>query len=159
MNVEFKKTLSDIDVILAEMDEELTNRVPLEFRKLIHNEKLEGYVPNIDVTVPIEDQELSQQTKDFLALLYLKYWCKDEEEKREIKDTLNRNEANYQKELAEKYNYEKLFEKKENPQKEVAEEIAEPDYEPQNQMVEYKESIVTKIINRLKDIVYNIFRR
>ena len=160
MNVEFRRTLCDIDVILEEMDDELTNRVPQEFRKLIHEEKLDGYVPNIDVTVPLEEQELSQKTKDFLALLYLKYWCEDEEERRAFKDTLNQNEAARQKELAEKYSYEKLFEKKEEAQSEIKqeEEVIEAP-EEMTQMVEYKESIVTKILNKFKEVISNIFRR
>ena len=67
MTVEFKKTLSDIDVILNEMDDELTNKVPEEFRRVIHNQKLDGYTPQIRTDIPIEEQQLSQETKSFLA--------------------------------------------------------------------------------------------
>jgi hypothetical protein len=158
MTVEFKKTLSDIDVILNEMDDELTNKVPEEFRRVIHNQKLDGYTPQIRTDIPIEEQQLSQETKSFLAMLYLKYWCENEDERRAFKDVLNQNEALYQKELAEKYSYDKLFNKEDTNQKEVAEETEEKKIEtPEEpvQMIEYKESFFTKIINKIK----SLFRR
>lgn len=36
-------------------------------------------------------------------MLYIYYWCKDEEERKELKKTLIENEKKYQKELEEKY--------------------------------------------------------
>ena len=44
-----------------------------------------------------------------IILLYLNYWCKDENEILEVKNILNENEDRYQVELREKYNSDNIF--------------------------------------------------
>ena len=70
------------------------------------------------------------------------YWS-NEEEKREIIKQLNENEKKYQEELREKYNPDNLFKNKD-----IKAEITEQPVA----MVEYKESIFRRIINRIKII-------
>lgn len=159
MNNSYKRTLADIDIILSGLDEETRNKVPKQFRELIRNDKLEGYESNIKLDIPLEHQTLHPDTQGFMAMLYLKYWCETEEEKQSIMSTLSDNERKYQEQLSEKYSYENLFK---NTKKE---EIVQP--EPvavaaavtvdnvNTQMVEYKESFIKRILDK----IFSFFRR
>ena len=146
---EYNKTLCDIDLILNELDENERNKIPKKLRKLIQENKLEDYNSNIDTSIPLEEQELSENTKAFLAMLYLNYWCTSENEKNEIIGELTDNEAQYQKELSEKYSVDKLFVSK---QKEVSQEEKQAETK---ELIPYKESIIKKILNK----IFSFFRR
>lgn len=169
MTNEFKQTLCDIDVILNALPEEDRNKVPMKLRKIIEENKLENYESNIRVDITIEDQDIHPETQTFLAMLYLNYWCKDEEEKKELNNLLAENEARYQKELNEKY---EVF--KDTTQQKVTQENVSMRDETksgenistrtttttttelqENQMVVYKENFIKRILNK----VFNFFRR
>ena len=84
MTNENRRTFSDIDIILNALPEEDRNKVPLKLRKFISENKLENYESNIRINIPIEEQDIHPDTQTFLGMLYLNYWCKDEEEKKEM---------------------------------------------------------------------------
>lgn len=159
MDESYKRTLSDIDLILSQLSEEEKNKIPRKMRLFIHENKLENYIPNIKINIPIEDQELHMDTKAFLAMLYLNYWCKDEQEKRELILKLDENEKLYQKQLEEKYSIEKIFETRQrelNSQTKENEELIEKtDFESNKHMIPYKESIIKKVWNK----IIEFFRR
>lgn len=157
MNNSYKRTLADIDIILSGLDEETRNKVPKQFRDLIHNDKLEGYESNIKINVPLEHQQLHPDTQAFMAMLYLKYWCESEEEKQELIASLNDNEKKYQQQISEQYNYDNLFKNPKNDN--VAQPVsvaAAVTVDNQNmQMVEYKESFIKRILDK----IFHFFRR
>lgn len=85
---------------------------------------------------------ISEKAKSILAVIYQDYLC-DDDEIDEFNQLLLENEAEYQEELREKYNPDDVFKNKK--------EAEEPDSNAENmQMVEYKESIFKKIINKIK---------
>lgn len=157
MNNSYKRTLADVDIILSGLDEGTRNKIPKQFRELIHNDKLEGYESNIKMDIPLEHQTLHPDTQAFMAMLYLKYWCESEEERQSIMATLSENERKYQQQLSEKYSYENLFK---NTKKE---EIVEPQpvavaatVDNRNTgMIEYKESFIKRILDK----IFSFFRR
>lgn len=148
----YRITLCDIDLILKELDEETKNKIPAKMRSFIHENKSQNYISNIDTKIPLENQKLRKETKAFLAMLYLNYWCVTQEEKEEFKAQLNQNEIDYQKELQEKYSVENLFKK---PKEEVVENTEINEDVEETAMVEYKESIFRKILNK----IFSFFRR
>lgn len=151
MNNSYKRTLADIDIILLGLDEQTRNKVPQKFRELIHNDKLEGYESNIKTNIPLEHQTLHPDTQAFMAMLYLNYWCESEEEKQTIMATLSDNEKKYQQQLSEKYSYENLFKntKKEEIVEPVAVATAVTAKSENMQMVEYKESFIKRILDKI----------
>ena len=151
MTNEYRKTLCDIDLILEQLSEEERNKVPAKLRKLIHDNKLENYTSNIRVDIPLEDQKLSDNTNAFLAMLYINYWTEDENEKLELQKIFNENEDKYQKELSEKYNVDNLFKNRSTNKVEQSEQPVQE----QNQIVEYKESIIKRILNK----IFSFFKR
>lgn len=161
MTNDFRRTLCDIDIILNALPEEDRNKVPMKLRKLVSENKLENYESNIRIDIPIEEQDVHPDTQTFLAMLYLNYWCKDEDEKRELNKLFAENEKRYQKELNEKY---EVFKESDNAQgntieddeNESEETISKRVVESQeNQIVVYKENIIKRIFNK----VFSFFRR
>lgn len=149
MTNEYRRTLCDIDIILNELRDEERNMIPLKLQKIIHDNRLENYQSQIRTDIPIEQQQLHPDTQDFLAMLYLNYWCKDENEKREFKSVLVGNEEKFQKELSDKYDVYNVF--KQRQEKTTSSEETNKD----TQMIVYKESIIKKILNK----IFALFRR
>lgn len=144
MENNLKTAYSEIYEIFKLIDNEYINKIPIKVKELIINEKDSTFKPNILTNIPLEKQNLQKETFTILTILYLNYWCESESEKQEIinlcndVDILNR----------EKYSYDNLFKKnKEIPIQEVIEE-------KNNLLVEYKESIFTKILNKIKKIFF-----
>ena len=94
------------------MDSYDKNKVPESIRKYFKKEKSKNYNKIIDVNKPIKDQNLKDETLAIIAMLNLKYWCDDEEEKKRLMIIYSENEKKYQNELKEKYDIEKIFELK-----------------------------------------------
>ena len=84
-----------------------------------------------------------------IALLNLQYWCKDEEEKKRLQAIYAQNEKKYQDMLYKKYNPNDIFKKKD-------ETVTENNIKQEEnmQIIEYKESIFKRIINKILDFLY-----
>ena len=133
----------------------------MKLRKFISENKLGNYESGIRIDIPIEEQELDPDTQTFIGMLYLNYWCKDEEEKAELKKIFTENETKVKKELEEKYEVFKKYDTNQTSNLEsdewkseetITETLVEPE---ENKMVVYKESFIRKILNK----VFNFFRR
>ena len=153
MTNEYRRTLSDIDIIINEMEESQKNKIPAKLRKIIHENKLEDYKSNIRTDIPLEEQKIHPDTQAYLAMLYLNYWCEDENEKAELKKTLDENEKIYQKEIEEKYSIENIF--KNRKEKQIIKEEPEEEINEETQIMPYKESFIKKILNK----IFSFFRR
>ena len=94
--------------------------------------------------------KLKDKTKSLITMIYLNYLC-DETQKKNTQLILKNNEEKYQKELREKYNPDNIF--NHNQVIKEKKEIENYTETKQNmQMIEYKESIVRKIINKILKI-------
>lgn len=161
MTNELRQTFCDIEIILNALPEEDRNKVPMKLRKFISENKLENYESEVRIDVPIEEQDLSPDTRTFIGMLYLNYWCKDEEEKAEIKKVFMDNEAKMQKELDEKFEIFKKYDTNQidnelKSEKDMQENVVEAEIKTEeSNMIVYKESIIRKIINK----IFGIFRR
>lgn len=106
---------SEVYEILNLLEDEYKERVPKEVIEFFEQERDKEYYPIIDVNIPLEKQNLKRKTMVVLAILNLNYWCDSEEEKQAILDNFAENEKKKQlaeKELAEKYNPDNLFKKR-----------------------------------------------
>lgn len=140
MENNLKTAYSEIYEILNLIDNEHTNKIPIKVKELIINEKDNSFRPNILTNIPLEKQKLQKETFTILTILYLNYWCESESEKQEIINLCNNIDILNR----EKYSYDNLFKKN----KKIA--IQEVIEEKNNSLVEYKESIFAKILNRIK---------
>lgn len=113
-------------------------KIPQKLITVLSENKIDGYNVDIDLNKQIDEQNVSWEAKILMFIIWRKYWTSEEEAK-DFDKILNEN----QKEFEKKYDPENIFYKNNN------------DYDKKdNQMIEYKESIFTKVINWVK----NIFR-
>ena len=142
LSINARQAYSEIDEFLGLLSIDQRNMIPQKLRELFSQEKDKEYIKGIDPNIPIKDQNLKEETLGLIALLNLQYWCQNEIEKERLKKIYAKNEEEYQKMLQEKFNLDNLFKKKETivEEKEQVECL---------QMVEYKEPLFKKIINRI----------
>lgn len=157
ISINTKQAYSEVDEFLNLLTDEQKNEVPFKLRKMFKEEKDQNYKKNINPKIPIKEQNLKRETLGIIALLNLKYWCKDEDEKQKLKDIYKKNEEEYQKKLEKKYSTD-IFNKKEqsNIQKinNVYDTPNKNNYNILNthentQIIEYKEKWYKKILNKI----------
>lgn len=148
MKSEEKIAYKQLITILNNMEPEYKEKIPKKLMKLFEENSAEDYEFHLDLTRPLQEQELNSKTLALLAMLNLNYWCETEEEKQELIKHYTENERKYQEELRKKYNTDNIFQKnnKENKQEETTEE--------QVALVEHRESVIRKLINKIKSIFH-----
>ena len=149
VSIKTRQAYSEIDEFLGLLSEEQRNEIPKKLREFFKEEKDTEYIKNIDRNIPIKEQNLKEETLAIIALLNLQYWCKDEEEKKRLKVIYAQNEQQYQDMLYEKYNPNDIFKKKEET---VIENHIKQ--EENMQMIEYKEPIFKRIINKILNFLH-----
>lgn len=149
VSMQTRQAYSEIDEFLRLLSEKKRNEIPKKLREFFKEEKDQEYFKNIDINIPIKDQNLRKETLAIIALLNLQYWCKDETEKKRLQAIYAQNEKEYQDMLYKKYNPNDIFKKKD-------EIITENNIETKEnmQMVEYKEPIFKKIINKILNLLH-----
>lgn len=132
---EYKKALSEIDIIISSMPEELSKKIPSNFKETVKKEKDEGYNPDVNYLV-IENHMLPE-TVAILGLVYRDYLCSEgEREKLLFQEEKNLQRLNVQK---DEFNYDDLFKRH---------EIKEP-----MQLVVVKEKWYQKVVDYFKRII------
>lgn len=148
MKSEEKIAYKQLITILNNMEPEYKEKIPKKLMKLFEENSAEDYEFHLDLTRPLQEQELNSKTLALLAMLNLNYWCETEEEKQELIKHYTENERKYQEELRKKYNTDNIFQKnnKKNKQEETTEQ--------QVALVEHRESVIRKLINKIKSIFH-----
>lgn len=104
---------AEVDEILNLLEKEYRERVPEKIRNFFKEEKMPDYNPKIEIGKQLTEQNLKRETMVLLAILNINYWCDSEEEKQMFIDEMAKNEEE-KRELAEKYNPDKLFKNRKN---------------------------------------------
>lgn len=139
VSINTRQAYSEVDEFLGLISNENRNKIPKRLRQFFKEEKDINYIKKINPNVPIKNQELKEETLGIIALLNLQYWCDDENEKKRLKEVYAKNEKLYQEHLQAQFNPNEIFKKKEHIKESVS-------------IVEYKESIIKKLINKIKNI-------
>ena len=129
-NNEFYDALSEIDVILEHM--EITSVFPEKFIEFIKDNKNYNYDFKYDETTSLTNQNITKTTKQILAILYSEYFCTTEQ-KEELENIWIENDK-------------KSIEKSEINHSKQANI-------PNNSMIEYRESLLKKILNKIKELI------
>lgn len=139
LSINTRQAYTEIDNFIELLDEYNRNKIPKKLREFFKKEKDNNYIKIIDSNIPIQEQNLKEETLALIAMLNLQYWCEDEEEKQRLKKVYSENERKYQDVLREKYNPDNLFKNKKKTNADVFST-------QQMSMVEYKkDTIFTKI--------------
>lgn len=138
----------DISVIISMMPTQMKSKISNSFINFIENNKSNNYVSNINPKIPLKEQNIRKETKEMLGIIYRDYLCNDEErinllqeEKREL--------TKLEDEKRKIYNPDNIFKK--NNLKESEEEKS---IKNEVSIVEYKESIIKRIITKIKNLFH-----
>ncbi len=74
------------------IDKKDYDKLPKGLLKYLEENKDKNYHKKVNPNISIEEQSLLPQTLDLIAFLNLKYWCKDEKEKNELRRTYYKND-------------------------------------------------------------------
>ena len=139
VNTEYKIAYSEVLEILKYVSKEEFNKVPQDmlemFKTNASNERQFIYDPN----KTLQEQNVSEIARTIIAILFRDYWATENQRQK----ILNKQNFDREKIKEEMYSTNNIFKKQNIQQKEnsTTNEIA---------MVEYKESIFTKIKNWFK---------
>lgn len=101
-NDKYTKALTELKVILENSEDAIIEKIPKKFIMFIEYNYDKNYSCNIKADIPINEQNILDETRYLIGLVYRSYLC-NENEKQEYDKILRKNEENYQKELHEKY--------------------------------------------------------
>ena len=141
VSINTRQAYSEVDEFLGLISNEHRNKIPKKLREFFREEKDTNYIKGINPNVPIKNQKLKEETLGIIALLNLQYWCEDENEKKRLKEVYAKREKRYQEYLQVQFNPNEIFKKKEPTQESLS-------------IVEYKESIIKKLVNKIKNIFF-----
>ncbi len=148
VSTELSEGISETLDILNHMENTYTEKLPKKFREFLEKNKSVDYIPSLDHSKKINEMNLKEKTKDILAIIYMNYWCTPEQ-KEDYQKVLNENEKRYQEKQKEKYTLDNVFKNKKQSV------IQDKEDDTQVSMIEHKESFISKIVKKIK----NIFKR
>ena len=77
--MEFSKACTDVSFILENMQKKEVNKIPKKIIDLISILKLDDYKSTIDIDKPLEEQDISETTKELISFIYNEYLGTEEE--------------------------------------------------------------------------------
>lgn len=125
--------------VLKYFDFDFLSKISTNFLKFLEElAKNSSKIVKIDKNKKLKEQNVSNECKSLITLIYYTYIA-NTEEKKKIEKIWNENELKYQQELRKKYNPEEIFKRNFNKNKESL------------QMVEIKkENIWIKLLKKIK---------
>ena len=143
MKREYEEAFAEVDEILELMPIDLSIKIPLEFKKIISDNKAQDYVPNLKE--PIEEQQLKHETKVILGLIYRDFIVSPEErEMLQAEDDEAIRKA--EEELRQQYDMENIFQKRKKNKRLEKQEVS-------TDLMVYREpGFLQKLFNMIKGI-------
>ena len=103
------RAYAEVDYIINHMNEKYIEKVPKKILNFFSELKDPNYEVKVNPYIPLQKQGLKRYTLEIIALLHLKYWCEDEERKKELYGIMLRNQEKLEEQMRDKYSVEKLF--------------------------------------------------
>lgn len=150
MELETREIYSEVYQLLNFLGDSYINKLPKSLFNMLKEKRDTNYNPQYTEYTLLSGENIKKETISIMALLYLNYWCESKEEKRKLEKKFANNEKILQQELQEKYNPNDIF-KKNNQVQYNAKNIIKN----QTSIVEYKESILKKVLNKIKAFFIN----
>ena len=100
---------AEVDYVIKHMNERYQDMVPVKLREFFETYKEPDYDIYVNPKLPLANQGLKKYTLEILALLHLKYWCQDEDRKKQLYNMMKQNEMEIEARIREQYGVENLF--------------------------------------------------
>ena len=140
---ELSEAAVEFNSILEYTSEDLKNKIPKKFLDFLQSIQSKTYKFEYDKTKKLDEQKLKPKTRGLIALVYQDYICNDAEKEEYIQKS-QKIIQQIEESKREKYNPNDIFKDKK----------IENDKDTTNtvEIVEYKESIIKRIIRKIKNI-------
>lgn len=142
MNIKTKEIYSEVYQVLNLLGNEYIDKLPKSLFNMLEEKRNINYEPKYTEDLPLNKQNIKKETLSIIALLHLNYWCENVKERNELNQMFKDNEDRYQDELRKKYDPDNIFKK----------HIQENIIKNEVSLVEYKESIFKRLINKIKSL-------
>lgn len=144
VNIDYSEAATEVLEILNNTNKEDVEQIPKKFIEFLKEVSSKTYKPDICYFKPIEEMNLKKRTIDILSMICINYWC-DNMSKIEFINKLEYNEKIQQEKLNEKYNINDILKNRREINKNQA-------LVP----LDNKESVITKIIDKIRNKLTNI---
>ena len=145
----YANAYTEVLYYLKGIDKKSIEKIPKKLVELLEENADKDYECKFDYNLPLSELNLSDEALGLIGMIAYNYCCNSPEEKQELEKIFIANEKEYQKQLKEKYNLDNMF-KKNKEQTDMQQESQETSNVA---LVEYKESIFKRIINKIKAFV------
>lgn len=143
------QAFSEVYDIINHMQKDIYTKIPQGFIKMLYKNRDLDYKVNIDYSKSINEQEILQETRVILSLIYRDYVCLPEKRK-ELLEIEQEELKKEEERLKEKYAINFEARKKEiNENNNIKNTITK-----EEQIIEYKEPIFKRIINKILEILH-----
>lgn len=144
MKKEYEEAFVEVEQIINLMPTELSVKIPIEFRRMIIENKATDY--KIQIVEPLEEQKFKEETIVIMGLIYRDFLASPEERERL---QLNDNEElkKLEQQMYEKYDIDNTFKKRKAKNKQLTEEEYSTDL-----MLYEEQGFLKKIFNLIKGI-------
>ena len=138
---EKEEIYSELYSVLNLLGKSYIEKLQKQLYQLIENSRNPNYLPKYSFNEPLVNQNINKKTISMLALIDLNYWRKDNTEKQELVDILNRNKKMVDEYQSIKYNTDNLFKNHRVVEQKPIQDV---------KIAKYKENFWTKIKKILK---------
>lgn len=146
-----KEVCTEISTIIKYMPKEYQNKIPTNVMEFFEKNKTNNYKVNINLNNIFDKSNIKEETLAIIAMLNIKYWCPNENLKKQLIKKYDENEKQYQREIRETYNTDNLFKNRNNSQLYTDRVSTE-----ETAIVEYKEK---NFLQRLFEKIKNLFKK
>lgn len=143
INIAYAKAYTEVLEIIKYFPKEEYAKIPEEKIEFYKNNMDKDYNFKINPEIDLSEQSISPEANAIMINLFTDYYA-TEEQKIKIKNILDSNQQKEEQEKRERYNPDNIF-KNRNTENIIQNEVA---------LVEYKESIFKRFINKIKSIFY-----
>lgn len=140
---------TDISVIIGMMPNEMKSKISRKLIEFIESKKSMDYVSSVNPKLPLNEQNLKEETKVLLGIIYRDYLC-DEMEKNRLLEEDKKELDKIELEKKEKYNPNDLFQKETTKKLKKVQEIT---------LIEYEKSIFKRFFKKMKSILISMSKK
>lgn len=145
VDIKYANAYVEVLEILKYIPVEDYNKIPKNKIELFETNANNDYIFNYDISKTLDEQNVSKITKGIIAILFRDYWATESQREKIIRKQ-NYDRMKIEKKKQEKYNPNGIFKEK---------QINENTINIENtSMIEYKESLFLRILNKIKSIFY-----
>lgn len=117
---------AEVDYIIHHMNVRYLEMLPKKIVVFFEKMKDPEYEVYVDPYKPLQSQGLKKYTLEIIALLHLKYWCEDEERRKELYNRMETNQVKFEEQLREKFSTDNIFNDVKEEVEESKEDLSKP---------------------------------